>query len=1020
MNKTLCHLNSTPPACPIRHGTLNCSHQSHMYRAKFNSILASAIVIITLACVSAVFGAVATFSTNAPLTAPIIISNLTGAYLSGNGPNDAPDSNVNDPKYVAYDQPAQGQTFTTGNNANGYKVTAVTLRHVSYSTFVSVPPLNYTIRITHPLTTNSLAVIASETAEVVDDYAFLNCDTCNFDTIGGGSARGTGSGRYITFTLDTPVHLAPNTLYGFDVGAGHTPAHYWETDGRDSTPGHGGGPLDPYLGGNAYSSGLFNGVGDTTMTNRAGDRVFVVAMVAGNVVIPPRIARQPVSSAYYSGRTAQFTARAAGGTNLVYQWKKDGTNLINGTKFTGALTDTLSISNLASTELGAYWLFVTNSGGSTNSAQAMLTAVVPPPPPSANYGYAVLTNNALAYWRLNETVDPSTNPPTYDYISGGIGSYGSATLKANGPRPSDAFPGFESTNSAVECTASTDQSWVTVPPLYLNSNSVTFTAWIHPNGAQPEFARIFWSHAGATAAGMSYGDHYASPSSVGQLTYTWNQGGTRAIASGLVIPSDQWSFVALVISPTNGTLYLGSGGALSNAVNAIPHQNEFWNGQALIGGDPLYSPQYVFNGVIDEVAVFKRSFSLDQINTLYNIGRGVVQPVSPAFASPPPASQVLYSGRTARFSALATGSSPLVYRWQKNGTNLTDGVKISGALTDSLTVSNVTTAEQGAYTLVVTNSAGAITSSPPATLTLVAPSGYAYEAAVRAATPFAYWRLNEAGDPSTNTPAFDYWGGFAGIYGAGALNGFDSIPGPQPPDFQEFEPANPGLQAPDITADSWVTVPALNLNTNTVTITLWLQPDADPVNDYAGLFFSRDGSSAGNGVGLRYGTNNQVGYTWNLGSTETSLFDSGLRPPVGQWSFAALVIEPSKATIYLYNSNGLASATNPIPHTAEAWDGHALIGYDGGYYNHNFPGKIDEVAVFNYAFTPAQVLDLYNAAFGIRLTIQRVGSDVQLSWPQGTLLEATNVAGPYSDKTNASPYTFTPTATQKYFRVKVH
>jgi hypothetical protein len=396
--------------------------------------------------------------------------------------------------------------------------------------------------------------------------------------------------------------------------------------------------LDPFAGGNAYSSGLFNGVGDNTMTNRAGDRVFVVAMVPGNVVIPPRLTRQPNSAIYYAGRTAQFSAKAAGGTNLVYQWRKDGTNLGNSSKFSGVLTDTLSISNVAATEIGSYTLFVTNSGGSTSSTPASLTAVLAAPPPSVNYSYAVFTNNALAYWRLNEAVDPSTNPPTYDYLGGGIGSYGTATVKANGPRPS-TWPGFESTNTAVQCAALTDQSWVTVSALGLNTNTVTFTAWIYPMGPQPEFARIFWSHAGATAAGISYGDHFASPSSVGQLTYTWNQGETRAIASGLVIPSDQWSFVALVISPTNGTLYLGTEGALSNSGQPNPHRSELWNGPALIGSDPLYSPQYVFNGIIDEVAVFKRSLSLDQINTLYNIGRGVVQPVPPAFTGDPPASQ---------------------------------------------------------------------------------------------------------------------------------------------------------------------------------------------------------------------------------------------------------------------------------------------------------------------------------------------------------------------------------------------
>ena len=66
-----------------------------------------------------------------------------------------------------------------------------------------------------------LSVIASETCEVVDDYNYLDCPTCNFDFINSGLNKGPGSGRYITFTLDTPVPLTPNTYYGFDVGGGH-------------------------------------------------------------------------------------------------------------------------------------------------------------------------------------------------------------------------------------------------------------------------------------------------------------------------------------------------------------------------------------------------------------------------------------------------------------------------------------------------------------------------------------------------------------------------------------------------------------------------------------------------------------------------------------------------------------------------------------------------------------------------------------------------------------------------------
>ena len=196
-----------------------------------------------------------------------------------------------------------------------------------------------------------------------------------------------------------------------------------------------------------------------------------------------------------------------------------------------------------------------------------------------------------------------------------------------------------------------------------------------------------------------------------------------------------------------------------------------------------------------------------------------------------------------------------------------------------------------------------------------------------------------------------------------------SIAGPRPSGFAEFEANNTALEAPVTTPDSWVTVPALNLNTNTVTIALWLQPKVDPVNDHAGLFFTRQSSSGGNGLGFFYTTTNQLGYTWNLGSTETSQFASGLVPPAGQWSFAALVVEPTRATIYLGGSNGLASATNAIPHIVEAWDGPARIGDDDGYWNDNFPGRIDEVSVFNYALSPAQISNLYNSAFQAQVDV---------------------------------------------------
>src|ERR1019366_5761106 len=71
-----------------------------------------------------------------------------------------------------------------------------------------------------------------------------------------------------------------------------------------------------------------------------------------------------------------------------------------------------------------------------------------------------------------------------------------------------------------------------------------------------------------------------------------------------------------------------------------------------------------------------------------------------------PVSRVLYAGRTARFNAIVTGT-PLAYQWSKDGANLSNGGNISGALTDTLIIRNVAASDVGAYTLVMTNTAGA-------------------------------------------------------------------------------------------------------------------------------------------------------------------------------------------------------------------------------------------------------------------------------------------------------------------------
>jgi plastocyanin len=69
-----------------------------------------------------------------------------------------------------------------------------------------------------------------------------------------------------------------------------------------------------------------------------------------------------------------------------------------------------------------------------------------------------------------------------------------------------------------------------------------------------------------------------------------------------------------------------------------------------------------------------------------------------------PASQTVVAGQPVTFNVVATGTPPLSYQWKKGAANL------PGANAASLTLNAVTTADAGSYTVVVTNTAGSVTS----------------------------------------------------------------------------------------------------------------------------------------------------------------------------------------------------------------------------------------------------------------------------------------------------------------------
>lgn len=413
----------------------------------------------------------------------------------------------------------------------------------------------------------------------------------------------------------------------------------------------------------------------------------------------------------------------------------------------------------------------------------------------------------------------------------------------------------------------------------------------------------------------------------------------------------------------------------------------------------------------------------------------------PILAGPVPSSAHILLGQDMEFKISVLSGAVTGYQWRKGGVNLSDDAKYSGTASGSLVISNLTGADDGGFDVVVTGSGGASTSLV-ANLTTVLTNGGDFEAATLANGPKFFYRLNETDDPFIGgVIAYDNGGGMDGVYGTATENGGPtySIAGPRPSDgFPGFMSTNYAVNTIKNDTNGYVKTAPWILNTNTVTISAWIKPASEPAQG-DGVLTVRN-TQSGNVCGMAfYGGFGQpapygLGYNWN-DQAHAYFWDSGIYPPTNVWSFVALVVTPTNATVYMITNDVVAKAVHDVPtpepgiHVPQFTDGPGdnaayiggnMVNTSGG---NNFDGAIDEVCLFNRSLSQEELLSMYYAARGIAppvtLNLQSVDGQIVLTWPNGVLLEANDLTGPWTTNAVTSPYTNTPAGPRKFYRVQV-
>ena len=207
-----------------------------------------------------------TWSTTAPTVDGDDIYQL--AVNSGGNEADNVQGGADPATYIAFDQGAQGNTFTTGSNALGYDIFSVTVKQDTSASGFSLDSgwdaFNGRFELFFGQISGGI---------FSHDYSFSSSLGGGIGYIGGdqaaspGFAGNTGPvGSYLTLTLDAPIHLDPNTIYGYSVYtvADQFGGPYFSSDGTNT---------DAFAGGNAFTEA--SGVA----TEYAGeDRVFAISV----------------------------------------------------------------------------------------------------------------------------------------------------------------------------------------------------------------------------------------------------------------------------------------------------------------------------------------------------------------------------------------------------------------------------------------------------------------------------------------------------------------------------------------------------------------------------------------------------------------------------------------------------------------------------------------------------------------------------------------------------------------------
>ncbi|MEZ4988032.1 MAG: LamG-like jellyroll fold domain-containing protein [Saprospiraceae bacterium] len=149
--------------------------------------------------------------------------------------------------------------------------------------------------------------------------------------------------------------------------------------------------------------------------------------------------------------------------------------------------------------------------------------------------------------------------------------------------------------NALVCSG-TNRHFRSTGGLDVTTNTVTLMAWVKPDGIQPDYTGIVFNDDSGTGLNFKNGN---------QIGIHWF--GHWGWNSGLYAPSEEWTFVAMTVSPTSITLYVNDDEATRTGTFSPAYWSSF-----RVGSYQGWSSRNM-TGKVDEVVIWNRTLTRDEI-----------------------------------------------------------------------------------------------------------------------------------------------------------------------------------------------------------------------------------------------------------------------------------------------------------------------------------------------------------------------------------------------------------------------